>query len=194
MKRLALVALLTLATVAQEQTSIRIGDGSGGDVDGDLVPRMRLGEARSAIVSRSGDIALLLSDDALLMQFTDAGRERIDGWLRYNGVDLAALAPWLEPGFDPAEDIATEMAEDAVYAPYLERQDAELRDLRASEAVMLAADFPYGAVPGLSNEMVERLAAARPGTLAAAGRVPGITPAALSALLVHARRHARQAA
>ena len=82
MKRLAIVALLTLAAplaaVAQEQTSIRIGDGSGGDVDGDLVPRMRLGEARSAIVSRSGDIALLLTGDALLMQFTDEGRERID--------------------------------------------------------------------------------------------------------------------
>ena len=142
----------------------------------------------------SRDIPAVELEAAGLPIRRDAGRERIDGWLRYNGVDLAALAPWLEPGFDPAEDIATEMAEDAVYAPYLKRQDAELRDLRASEAVMLGADFPYGAVPGLSNEMVERLAAARPGTLAAAGRVPGITPAALSALLVHARRHARQAA
>ena len=142
----------------------------------------------------SRDIPAVELEAAGLPIRRDAGRERIDGWLRYNGVDLGALAPWHEPGFDSAEDIATEMAEDAVYAPYLERQDAELRDLRASEAVMLAADFPYGAVPGLSNEMVERLAAARPGTLAAAGRVPGITPAALSALLVHARRHARQAA
>jgi len=43
-------------------------------------------------------------------------------------------------------------------------------------------------VPGLSNEMVERLTVAKPPNLAAAGRVPGITPAALSALLVHARR------
>jgi tRNA uridine 5-carboxymethylaminomethyl modification enzyme len=80
------------------------------------------------------------------------------------------------------------MAEDAAYAPYLARQDAELRDLRASEALMLAPDFPYAAVPGLSNEMVELLTSAAPGTLAAAGRVAGVTPAALSALLVHARR------
>jgi tRNA uridine 5-carboxymethylaminomethyl modification enzyme len=64
-----------------------------------------------------------------------------------------------------------------------------LRDLRASEGLTLPPDFPYGAVPGLSNEMVERLSAAMPTTLAAAGRVPGVTPAALSALLVHARRH-----
>lgn len=65
-----------------------------------------------------------------------------------------------------------------------------MRDLRASEALPLSADFPYHAVPGLSNEMVERLSASAPATLAAAGRVPGITPAALSALLVHARRRA----
>ena len=82
----------------------------------------------------------------------------------------------------------------ALYAPYLERQDAELRDLRASEALQLAPDFPFAAIPGLSNEMIERLGAARPATLAAAGRIPGVTPAALAALLVHARRRERSAA
>ncbi len=125
----------------------------------------------------------------------DSGIHRLDEWLRYNGVDLAGLAPWLGRGFDPAEEIALELAEDAIYAPYLERQEAELRDLRASETVRLGAGFPYGDVPGLSNEMVERLTSAQPETLSAAGRVPGITPAALSAVLVHARRRdARQEA
>jgi tRNA uridine 5-carboxymethylaminomethyl modification enzyme len=120
----------------------------------------------------------------------DAGEKAIAEWLRHDGVTPAALAPWLGEvtALDPL--LAEEMAEDAAYAPYLARQDAELRDLRASEALPLAADFPYGEVPGLSNEMVERLTTAAPGTLAAAGRVPGVTPAALSALLVHARRHA----
>ena len=60
--------------------------------------------------------------------------------------------------------------------------------MRASDAVPLRRDFPYSSGPGLSNEMVERLGKAQPETLADAGRVPGITPAALSALLVHARR------
>lgn len=126
----------------------------------------------------------------------DAGTQRIDEWLRYNGIDLPALGPWLDFAFDPAEDVATELVEDAIYAPYLERQEAELRDLRASEGLRLGAGFPYDEVPGLSNEMVERLTTASPATLAAAGRVPGITPAALSAVLVHARRRdqARQAA
>jgi tRNA uridine 5-carboxymethylaminomethyl modification enzyme len=107
---------------------------------------------------------------------------------------LDQLGPLLDADLDWTSGAAREAAEDALYAPYLERQDAELRDLRASEALHLEADFPYAAIPGLSNEMVERLGAARPATLAAAGRVPGVTPAALAALLVHARRRARAAA
>jgi tRNA uridine 5-carboxymethylaminomethyl modification enzyme len=115
-------------------------------------------------------------------------------WLRVDGMTLDQLGPLLDADLDWTSGAAREAAEDALYAPYLERQDAELRDLRASEALHLEADFPYAAIPGLSNEMVERLGAARPATLAAAGRVPGVTPAALAALLVHARRRARAAA
>lgn len=119
----------------------------------------------------------------------DGGEKPLWDWLRHDGVDLRALAPWVQDveGLDPI--LAEEMAEDAAYEPYLARQEAELRDLRASEELPLAIDFPYATVPGLSNEMIERLSAAAPSTLAAAGRIPGITPAALSALLVHARRH-----
>jgi len=60
--------------------------------------------------------------------------------------------------------------------------------LRASEALRLGDGFAFVDIPGLSREMVERLSHARPENLAAAGRIPGITPAALAALLVHARR------
>src|SRR5690606_11319015 len=81
----------------------------------------------------------------------------------------------------------------AAYAPYLERQEGELRDLRASESVRLGPNFPYRQVPGLSNEMVERLTTAQPNDLAAAGRVRGVTPAALAAVLVFARRQATAA-
>jgi tRNA uridine 5-carboxymethylaminomethyl modification enzyme len=118
----------------------------------------------------------------------DAGRLPLREWLRFGGIDLATLAPWItgDPFADP--DLAAEVAEDAAYAPYLARQEGELKNLRAAEALPLGEDFPFAAIPGLSREMVERLSAARPATLAAAGRVPGITPAALAALLVHARR------
>lgn len=118
----------------------------------------------------------------------DGGDKPLREWLRHDGVGLAELSTWINPAVLADVLLAEEVAEDAAYEPYLARQDAELRDLRASEALALAADFPYAQVPGLSNEMVERLSAAAPVSLAAAGRVPGITPAALSALLVHARR------
>ncbi len=118
----------------------------------------------------------------------DGGEKPIYEWLRHDGVGLNQLEPWLAKVMSDDRVLADEMAEDAVYAPYLARQDSELRELRASEELKLARDFPYAQTPGLSNEMVERLGAAKPGTLAAAGRVAGVTPAALAALLVHARR------
>ncbi len=119
---------------------------------------------------------------------SDVGRLPLREWLRFGGIDLDALKPWLDPQTLQDDELAAEVAEDAAYAPYLARQEGELRELRASEALALGDDFPYGTIPGLSREMVERLSRARPATLAAAGRLPGITPAALATLLVHARR------
>ncbi len=126
--------------------------------------------------------------DAGLSVKRDAGRKPLGEWLALPDVSMAGLVPWLPEGSNPQSPLAEELAEDAGYAPYLARQDAELRDLRSSEALELGADFPFAEVPGLSNEMVERLSAAQPHNLAAAGRVRGITPAALAALLVHAKR------
>ncbi|MDG2004957.1 MAG: tRNA uridine-5-carboxymethylaminomethyl(34) synthesis enzyme MnmG [Novosphingobium sp.] len=120
----------------------------------------------------------------------DAGRLSLREWLRFGGVELDTLQPWIAEEALGDRGLAEELAEDAAYAPYLARQESELRELQASEELVLAQEFPYEAIPGLSREMVERLAAARPSTLAAAGRIPGITPAALAALLVHARREA----
>jgi tRNA uridine 5-carboxymethylaminomethyl modification enzyme len=79
---------------------------------------------------------------------------------------------------------------DALYAPYLERQHREWESVRRDSRVWLGGLFDYGAVPGLSNEMVERLSTARPETLDQASRVAGVTPAALSALHVAATRAA----
>lgn len=118
----------------------------------------------------------------------DAGRKSLKEWLGLPQITAADLCAWLPQDCDPQSALAEELTEDAAYAPYLARQDAELRDLRKSEELVLAEDFPFADVPGLSNEMVERLSAARPRSLAAAGRVRGITPAALAALLVHAKR------
>lgn len=115
-------------------------------------------------------------------------------WLQNRAVSEGDLADWLPSGFVSTDPLAEELIEDAAYAPYLVRQEAELRDLRASQHVGLARDFPYAQVPGLSNEMIERLGAAKPASLADAGRVSGITPTALAAVLVYARRMERDAA
>ncbi|MCW1382250.1 tRNA uridine-5-carboxymethylaminomethyl(34) synthesis enzyme MnmG [Novosphingobium sp. KCTC 2891] len=122
-----------------------------------------------------------------VMVRADGTRRPLMEWLRFPDVALESLRPWIgEEAFDPL--LVEEVEEDAAYAPYLARQDAELRDLRASDAVPLGEGFPFADVPGLSREMVERLEKSRPDTLAAAGRIAGITPAALASLLVHARR------
>ena len=79
---------------------------------------------------------------------------------------------------------------DALYAPYIERQqrdwDAVQRDVRVS----IAPDLAFAAIPGISTEMAERLEAVRPETLDQASRIRGVTPAALSALHVAASRRA----
>ena len=107
-------------------------------------------------------------------------------WLRQTDVTLAMVAPNVEA---PA-DLIAEITEDARYAPYLERQAAEVAALRRDEGTPLPAGLDYAAIPGLSAEMVERLTKAAPETLAAAGRIRGITPAALSAILLHTRKRA----
>jgi tRNA uridine 5-carboxymethylaminomethyl modification enzyme len=84
--------------------------------------------------------------------------------------------------------ILDEICEDARYSPYLERQDRELADFRRSRSQTLPATLDYAMVPGLSREMAERLMQARPATMAEASQIRGMSPAALAALLVHARK------
>ncbi|PTQ13416.1 tRNA uridine-5-carboxymethylaminomethyl(34) synthesis enzyme MnmG [Sphingomonas oleivorans] len=117
-------------------------------------------------------------------------RRSLFDWLRFAEVGeehLLRIAPGLAA--IPAE-LREEIISDGRYAPYLARQEAEIARIRADEAVDLSHIEDYSSVGGLSNEMVERLDKARPQTLAAAARVRGITPAALAAILVQARRRA----
>lgn len=108
-------------------------------------------------------------------------------WLRFPGVDIGHVAPDLAQRY--SADLLAEVAEDARYAPYLARQASEIALMRREESVPLPP-LDYATIPGLSVEMVERLSQAAPPTLAAAGRIRGITPAALSAILLHSRRRA----
>lgn len=112
-------------------------------------------------------------------------------WARFPTVTrahLEAVAPDLAAC--PENALVEELLQDAAYAPYVARQEVEVRALRANEAINLPDALDYAAIGGLSAEMVERLSRARPQTLGAAARMPGITPAALAALLVAARQRA----
>jgi tRNA uridine 5-carboxymethylaminomethyl modification enzyme len=128
----------------------------------------------------------------------DAGKMSLLEWLRFptvKAIDLLGLSSGddsvpRETYMDTDQTLLGEIEQDGRYAPYLERQEAEIRDIAANERVRLPERIDYAMVAGLSKEMVERLEAARPDTLAAAARVRGVTPAALAAILVHAKRAA----
>ena len=121
----------------------------------------------------------------------DAGKMPLRDWLRYPTVGVRQLlAVSRETLIDaiPDSPLIAEIEQDGRYAPYLERQEAEIQNLAANRQIQLPIALMYQSVAGLSNEMVERLDAARPENLAAAARVRGVTPAALAAILIHAKR------
>ncbi|OQW77171.1 MAG: tRNA uridine-5-carboxymethylaminomethyl(34) synthesis enzyme MnmG [Proteobacteria bacterium ST_bin13] len=143
--------------------------------------------ARSTIELALGDVIpsrMLIARGAAIVD--DGAQRSAYDWLRFPGVTIAQVAPAVSAFFDPA--LVAEIVEDARYAPYLERQDSEIAQLRRDESMMLPRSLDFAAIPGLSIEMVERLTVAAPASLAAAGRIRGITPTALSAILLHARR------
>ena len=98
--------------------------------------------------------------------------------------DLAGLVG--EPVSDP--QAAEQVEIQAKYAGYIDRQQDDIARLRRNENTPLPADLDYNAVDGLSNEVKQKLAAARPDTLARASRVPGVTAAAISLLLIYLKK------
>ena len=111
--------------------------------------------------------------------------------LKRPGIDVPALVGVLEDhGIAVDEPVVSQLEIDAKYQGYLQRQDEEIARVKANEGVVLRPDFDYRGISGLSNELKDKLAARQPATIAQAARVPGVTPAALSLLLVHAKRDA----
>ena len=105
---------------------------------------------------------------------------------RVGYAELMAL-PGLGPGVSDPQ-VAEQLAIQAKYAGYIDRQLQEIERHRAQEETALPADFPFAEVRGLSAEVREKLLRVRPTTLGQAARIPGITPAAISLLLIHLRR------
>jgi tRNA uridine 5-carboxymethylaminomethyl modification enzyme len=98
--------------------------------------------------------------------------------------DIAGLTG--EPSLDlqAAEQVEIQ----AKYAGYIERQKQDIARLRRNENTQLPADLDYNTVDGLSNEVKQKLCEARPDTLARAGRIPGVTAAAIALLLIYLKK------
>ena len=139
--------------------------------------RMMTARAEYRLHLRADNATSRLGERALAADCVSAERRaQIDAHLTRRGSDS-----WAE---------TDEARADGLYAPYIERQQREWAAVWRDSAVHLPADLDFAAVPGLSNEAVERLAAARPENLDQASRIAGITPAALAALHVAATRRA----
>ncbi|MCY4406444.1 MAG: tRNA uridine-5-carboxymethylaminomethyl(34) synthesis enzyme MnmG, partial [Rhodospirillaceae bacterium] len=156
--------------------------------------RARRFAAKSAALKGAGDLldSLDATPDSLRRHGISANRDgrrrsarELIGYPDVTLQELAALWPALA-GLE--SEIVQALENDAHYRGYVERQEADIAAFRRDEALRLPGDLRFDAVGGLSHEMRQRLAAARPATLGAAGRVPGVTPAALTALLAHVRK------
>jgi tRNA uridine 5-carboxymethylaminomethyl modification enzyme len=108
---------------------------------------------------------------------------------------LTALAPigraaWMTADADErlVEQVELQVEVQAKYSGYIDRQQEEIERQRRHETTRLPDDIDYGEVRGLSSEVRQRLKEVRPATIGQAARVPGVTPAAVSLLLVHLKR------
>ncbi|CAH1662860.1 5-carboxymethylaminomethyluridine-tRNA synthase subunit MnmG [Hyphomicrobiales bacterium] len=126
-------------------------------------------------------VGLQLNQDGLrrsayqILSYPDIGFER-----------LAAIWPELSGYSAPVQARVTA---DAVYAVYLDRQASEIQAYRRDQALKVPAELDLDAISGLSNELKAKLAAQRPADLAQAGKIEGMTPAALALLAAHARKN-----
>ncbi|WP_137178976.1 tRNA uridine-5-carboxymethylaminomethyl(34) synthesis enzyme MnmG [Roseomonas sp. AR75] len=103
--------------------------------------------------------------------------------------DVSLRFPWLR---ELSATVLAQLEAEALYAPYLRRQEAERRLIEKQDRLRIPEELDFALIPGLSREMQQRLAVARPTTLGSATRIAGITPAAIAALAVHLRREAVQ--
>jgi tRNA uridine 5-carboxymethylaminomethyl modification enzyme len=139
--------------------------------------RMMTARAEYRLALRADNATTRLGQDALAARcVSDRRRRQIE-----QHFELRAVDAWSE---------TEEGRADALYAPYLERQQREWDAVQRDVRVAIPVELDFASIPGISTEMAERLQASRPETLDQASRVRGVTPAALSALYVAACRRA----
>jgi len=108
-------------------------------------------------------------------------------WLKRPEAKIAALSTWIrnELGQEPVHGLLTTIETVAKYAGYIAQQERQIDRLKDSERRRIPAEFEFSEIPGLSTEVKQKLARVRPETLGQAGRIPGVTPAAIAVLDVY---------
>lgn len=114
--------------------------------------------------------------------------------LSHSNIELSKLQSIWPILKDVVPKVADRVVCDAMYAVYLDRQNADIETYQRDQAMVLPAGLDFDTISGLSNELRSKLKAQRPGTLAAASRMEGMTPAALTLLAIQARRNRRVSA
>ncbi|MEM7740344.1 MAG: tRNA uridine-5-carboxymethylaminomethyl(34) synthesis enzyme MnmG, partial [Pseudomonadota bacterium] len=117
----------------------------------------------------------------------DGRRRSVLDLLALPGVTLSDLEGRFDELLDLTADDRAKLEADATYSGFLARQEADMASFRREEGLAIPADFDFRSLKGLSSEVAEKLTQARPATLGQAGRVEGVTPAALSLLLIHVK-------
>ena len=145
--------------------------------------RTRL-EANSYTPRQLGEIGLKVNQDG----------SRRTGFqlLAFPDVDFQTLVR-IDPAFDDIDsETRAQLEKDALYANYIERQMRDVEMMKRDEAQEIPQDFDFCSIEGLSNELKAKLNTARPGDLAQAGRIDGMTPAALTLILARLRQMKRE--
>ncbi|MEM8579251.1 MAG: tRNA uridine-5-carboxymethylaminomethyl(34) synthesis enzyme MnmG, partial [Pseudomonadota bacterium] len=152
----------------------------------------RLERARDALTSQTFSPKQI--SDAGIAVKADGNRRTAMQVLAFPDVSITDLTP-LQPAVDTMDDeTRAQIAREAMYANYVDRQRTEVARLQRDEDTPLPQDLDYVSIEGLSNELSSKLTAARPETLAQAGRLDGMTPAALTLILATVRRQQKKSA
>jgi tRNA uridine 5-carboxymethylaminomethyl modification enzyme len=124
---------------------------------------------------------------------TDAERPTVAQWLRRPESKLEALNGWCQSILesDPVPGVLTTVETEAKYSGYIRQQDRHIARMRDAEGQTIPTEFSFHGIPGISREIQEKLARVRPVTLGQAGRISGVTPAAVSVLETYLRLSSR---
>lgn len=123
----------------------------------------------------------------------DGRRRDLFGLLSYPTVSLDALVPFWPQISDFSPRLKQQLETEAQYAVYLDRQRADIQAFKRDEQIALPMDLDFSTLPGISNEVCQKLTEAKPATLGQASRIEGVTPAAVTLLLAYVKRRGNAA-